>query len=337
MIFAKFFALAGLAVLSVDGAAPSAIRKHRKVQDVTDLCITCDLCETLSDLCDLGAISDISDFACDLCTSLGDDGDIGSDTDDLVCFSEVATVQVLQKDMSEFAVPMKELQVGDKILTGMNQYETVYAFGHHNPTKFAKFYQIHNDNNNRPLEMTADHMLFLEGQKTPVSAASVRVGDVLHSAMGASKVTKVSSVERKGIYAPLTTGGKLLVDGVMASSYISLGNDNSVISDHNLIHMTLSSYRMVCSGISASFCDTNTYGEDGMPHFVQYGLRFLHWIKSCNVMVQAIASAALVVPAGFTFAWEMLFGASMGPLMAFVAAVAYTTYRKNNKSKAKLF
>lgn len=270
-----------------------------------------------------------------MCEETDDGGD--ADDDDLgVCFSEVATVQVLQKDLSELAVPMKELRVGDQILTGMNQYETVYAFGHHNPNRFAKFYQIYNGNNSqRPLEMTADHMVFLEGQETPVSASSVKVGDILHTAMGASKVNKISSVERKGIYAPLTTGGKLVVDGVLASSYISFGSDDSVVSDHALVHMALSPYRMVCSGISASFCGTNTYDEDGMPYFVHYGLRFLRWMKSCSAIVQATTLAALVVSAGSLFAWEMIFGASMGPLMVFLAAVAYTTYQKKNKTKVK--
>lgn len=329
-IFVNFLALGGL--LAVPALGKLQATASRELQTVEDLCIICDLCDTdiAADLCNVTAIAD---FVCDQCETIAGIGD------DLlpegICFSEVATVQVLQPDNTESAVQMKDLLVGDQVLTGMNQYQTVYAFGHHNPTRTAKFFQIYNDNSKTPLEITADHMVFLANHKDPVAAAQVQVGDVLHSSMGASKVTKISSVERAGIYAPLTTGGTLLVDGVLASSYISVGNKDSTISDHALIHMALSPYRMVCSGISSGLCGTDQYDEDGMPHYVRYGLGLLHWMNSSNVLVQVVVMAGIVLVTGAFWSLELLLGASWAPLMVFLATLAYSSHQKNNKSKSK--
>ena len=62
-----------------------------------------------------------------------DDGDGTPGTDEIVdavteaaCFSEVSTVQVQNKG----PVAMKDLQVGDYVLTANNEYQPVYAFGH---------------------------------------------------------------------------------------------------------------------------------------------------------------------------------------------------------------
>lgn len=286
----------------------------------------CDICDAGGDLCDLGIISDIICADCD-----GDDPDTGLD----LCFSEVATVQVLQADKMEMTVSMKDLKVGDRVLTGRNVYQEVYAFAHRLATKQSRFYQIHNENSKLPLEVTADHLVFLGNQEQPVAAVTVQIGDVLRSAAGPSKVTKISSVKRTGIYAPLTTGGSLVVDGVQASSYIRFSTkEDGALSDHSLIHMSLSPYRMLCSGVSARFCDTDNNGEDGMPHYVRYGLNLLHWVSDSGIAVQFVAWPAIVAVSGSFWLLELLFGASMAPLMVLLAAVAYSAQKKT-KAKAK--
>ena len=159
----------------------------------------CEICEAGGDLCDLGIITDAACAACE---------DDGGDDDGLdLCFSEVATVQVLQADRTEVTVAMKDLKIGDRILTGMNQYQTVYAFAHHKPTKAARFYQIHSEHADRPLEVTADHLVFLGDKKHPVAAANIKVGDILRSSMGHSQVTKISWINRHGKRASLRRQG----------------------------------------------------------------------------------------------------------------------------------
>ena len=70
------------------------------------------------------------------------------------CFSEKATVQVLEKG----TIQMKDLAVGDKILTGSGKYTDVYAFGHYEPNKTTNFLQIYTQQHKAPLEITGDHL-----------------------------------------------------------------------------------------------------------------------------------------------------------------------------------
>lgn len=92
-------------------------------------------------------------------------------------------------------------------------------------------------------------MVYLEGQRNPVRADTIKEGDVLQGFGGPATVSRVRSVDKKGLYAPLTNNGKLLVDGIKASSYISLQPTTeyvelqggvSVMAHHDLAHLFLS-------------------------------------------------------------------------------------------------
>jgi len=234
---------------------------------------------------------------------------------------------------------MADLKLGDRILTHENDYEAVYAFGHHSPTTVAKFYQIHSKNMPRPLEVTGDHLVYLQDQSTPIPAHSIKVGHVLHtsnSGKDGSTVTKISTVEREGIYAPLTTGGTLVVDGVVASSYVQIKqNHQQLVSDHDIIHLSLSPYRMICAGITAKFCDADfLHTEDGMPIYAHYGLTFLQWLADSNVVVQAIGWPMVLLLAGACHVIESMFGASLAPLVLFLAAVYYRFYSNSDTQKS---
>lgn len=108
-----------------------------------------------------------------------------------LCFSAVATVQVEGKG----PVAMKDLQVGEKVLTASNDFEPVYAFGHRHLTHTAKFIQF-----NGGLEITGAHLVFIEGKVNPVRADSVKVGDFLQG----GEVKSIKTIQRSGLYTPLT-------------------------------------------------------------------------------------------------------------------------------------
>ena len=97
------------------------------------------------------------------------------------CFSGDTTVQVQGKG----ALPMKELQVNDHVLVGKDSnnkplYQPVYGFGHHETSTPQEFLQIHTSpNTGKPLELSAIHLLYVEGKKDPVRADAIEVGDVL--------------------------------------------------------------------------------------------------------------------------------------------------------------
>lgn len=87
------------------------------------------------------------------------------------------------------------------------------------------FVQIYTSANKKnPLEMSPDHVIVVDSKSDhPIRAATVQVGDVLN---GETKmeVTKIGTVPRKGVYAPPTPSGTIVVNGVVSSSYISLQN-----------------------------------------------------------------------------------------------------------------
>jgi hypothetical protein len=179
--------------------------------------------------------------------------------------------------------------------------------------------------------MTAEHLLFVAGSSSPVRADAVKVGDVLQGEQPAV-VKKIAKVARKGIYAPLTLGGTVVVDGVVASSYVALNDksEESFMSHHNMAHIGLSPYRLVCSGISAKLCSESFSNADGMPYFVQFGLDLLSWALGLNAVVKAFALTIILGVTGAFFAAETLFGASTAPLAIFTLAGMYALVKKNN-------
>ena len=229
---------------------------------------------------------------------------------------------------------MKDLKVGDYVLTNANTYEEVYAFAHFNPAKPTSFLQIHSENTDRPLEATEEHLVYLQGKDDPVPAEGLKVGDVLRTSSSetGSAVTKITSVERKGIYAPMTTGGTLVVDGVAASSYILLEENMSFVSDHDLIQIALSPYRMLCKGVSSTYCDIRNYNEDGMPYYVQHGLEILRWVLSGNIVTQVVGFAVVLLFLGCCQLAELLFGA-YAPLVACLVVTFGASKLKTKKTK----
>merc|ERR1712048_1410472 len=113
-------------------------------------------------------------------------------------------------------VSMENLRVGDRVLTASGKYETVYAYGHFDEQKETQYIQFQTKSTGI-LEMTNDHLVYVQGKSRPVKAGSVRVGDVLLSRRSSSNATttmtdgvvpviveEIFTVVRKGLYAPLT-------------------------------------------------------------------------------------------------------------------------------------
>lgn len=276
----------------------------------------------------------------------------------------MATVQVLRPSAGNegdypvvIATTMKNLQIGDQVLTGRNQYEKIYSFGHYHTTKRAEFFQIHSEGARVPLEVTAEHLVFLHDDPIPVPAKSIQVGNTLHlQDGGSSKVTKITKVRRNGIYAPLTTGGTLIVDEVKASSYISFGHGEipsrvlSPFSDHDIIHFSLAPYRLLCYGISTKFCRQSFYHDNGMPVYVHYGLQLLSFLFDRThdsdssqqessigwLMMIALRWIVFMVVFGFLGIFrtlEVFFGASNAPLVLLVLAIKLFSYNRNHSRK----
>ena len=129
---------------------------------------------------------------------------------------------------------MRDLQVGDRVQVGPGQkYETVYAFAKRDTTLPAEYLKLEwkaSNGRRGDLELSHKHMLAVlasgsnEGWKM-IPASKVKIGDVLQAMPGAAFVTSIRKVHRYGAYAPLTFSGKIVVNDVQASTYVSYQNN----------------------------------------------------------------------------------------------------------------
>ena len=228
---------------------------------------------------------------------------------------------------------MKDLRVGDSILTGSGSYSEVSSFGHFLENVSAEFLQIHTAD--QTLEMTGDHLVFLNDKLNPIRTKAIKVGDVLRGETAPAKVTKIQSVQRQGIYAPLTMEGSLVVDGIVASSYVSMQKDadefiqvkgtNTGKSQHDYVHLGLAPFRLVCQGVSKSFCDS--YDDYGMPHYVRFAVDLNEFADSQNPFIQCFILLVVVALCSMCSVLENVFGASWAPLVLVLGGAAYATIK----------
>jgi len=119
-------------------------------------------------------------------------------------------------------IPMKELQLGDRIQTASGKFEPVYSFGHYGPDQMGEFVRFILSTGDT-LELSASHMVFIAGQSYPIPASMVKPEDVLQTTATATAAFVqdiVRITKSQGVYAPFTTSGTLVVNGVICSSFI---------------------------------------------------------------------------------------------------------------------
>jgi len=209
------------------------------------------------------------------------------------CFSDRMSVMALGKGSTR----MDDLEVGDWVLTQDGSYSKVYGFGHRNPQLKAEFVQILTSDSKlseAPLELTADHMLYIFNKSTKqaslIPASQVKEGDLLVTTApsGASthQVKLVRTVTRMGVYAPFTVSGDIVVNGVAASNYIALPESfQSHVSfdmQHSLQHAAYMPYRLFCGMsllVGGDSCKVNHEEQDGFSNGVWMWLPFLHWLE----------------------------------------------------------
>ena len=123
------------------------------------------------------------------------------------------------------SLQMQDLRVGDRVRTAIG-FETVYAFGHYSKESAGvsnTYLQIHTESTSEemgPIELSPDHLIFLEGRDDPVPAENVKVGDVVVAyRLGSQTVTNVKTVKRNGMMHPYTASGTIVVNGIVASTF----------------------------------------------------------------------------------------------------------------------
>lgn len=142
-------------------------------------------------------------------------------------------------------LPMSSLSIGDRVLTadpkGRPLYDAVVAFLHLSRNLSSVFIQLETDKGS--LTLTPQHFIFASKRPSdaiqPHFAGDIELGDNIYE-IGAindtqavpRRVRRVSFTLEKGVYAPLTSQGTIVIGGYIASCY-------GVISSHSLAHAAL--------------------------------------------------------------------------------------------------
>lgn len=206
------------------------------------------------------------------------------------CFAGDSSVQVQDRGVT----PMKDLQIGDKVNVGNDKFEPVYSFGHYNPVVHGRFLEVKTDQSS--LQVSADHMVFAASRGF-VPASTLQKGDKL--VLGSRDEVVVESirpVKSKGVFAPFTPSGKIVVDDVLASSFVVLKSQPTIsfagftVSYQWLAHTFEFPHRVVCHYLTK--CPTESYTSDGISTWAAAPLKAAQWVLSQN----AALVGALMVP-----------------------------------------
>lgn len=181
---------------------------------------------------------------------------------------------------------MKDLMVGDRVKTTADgNFESVYTFGHYQQNGSVKYLQIFAKSLAKPLEITADHLVYVNGKDAPVPAGSLVVGDalVLDTKHQSATITKIKQVTREGAYAPFTASGSIVVNNVVASSYLSFESGAHltiggmpVVSYHWVSHLTQAPHRLYCS-LVMNGCEGESYNDQGLNVWTIGPLHAAQW------------------------------------------------------------
>jgi hypothetical protein len=247
-------------------------------------------------------------------------------TDDGTCFSGDMTVQV----QNEGEKKMKDLKLGDMVKTSADhdRFEPVYSFGHRDATSLGDFLQFKTATTT--LEMSKDHMVFVSGRSIP--ARMVKVGDKFDDD---AVVEMIFNVVRKGVFAPFTPSGTILVNGVKASTYISfqsspvvkIGSFETPLTYQWVAHAFEFPHRFYCNYFCQ--CLNEEYNEHGISVWVAEPLKMGRWLlNQSSIMIAVLLTPAVGVLVLFS-ALEILIGSPM--LYAGLVAIWYLWARASGK------
>jgi hypothetical protein len=236
---------------------------------------------------------------------------------------------------------MNDLKIGDMAQTGEGEFSRIYSFGHFSHHSKSEYLQLHIEGQGRPLEITKEHLVFVE-TRGPVPAFAVLSGDRLKMAdKDVAEVTKITKVNRVGAFAPFTESGTIVVNGVLASSYVTLQDDESgsfVVGDtkifpmHWLAHSLQAPHRLICH-LNMNICANETYNEEGISHWVYRPLLFSKWILRQHSVVLALMSVPIVLLALAVNFLEFFFIKSHFGIICLASAVSFMVQAKCTRFK----
>ena len=204
---------------------------------------------------------------------------------------------------------LKDLAIGDMVHVGQGVYEAIYSFGHRAPHASAKFLQVKTAKTT--LELSAAHMVFTSSGLA-VAAHLLKVGDELLDSKGSSVAIKaIKVIASKGAYAPFTPSGKIVVNGILASSYVAFENGSNLsvagipFSYQWMAHAFEFPHRFYCQFLSKS-CLSERYTADGVSVWVDVPHKMSLWMFEQPRMVQGLMGGVAVCLFGLFSLLEFL-------------------------------
>ena len=145
------------------------------------------------------------------------------------CFPASATLA----DVARRRRQMESLLLGEEVQVITDKGVTskpVITFIHRQPDLFQEFLQITTLRYKKILKITEDHLIFVEknGKEAAIPARDVKIGDMVYVKVGGQEMLEkdavqcVSIVFEKGVYAPVTLSGTILVNDVNTSCYFDV-------------------------------------------------------------------------------------------------------------------
>jgi len=244
-------------------------------------------------------------------------------------------------------------------------YSRVFSLAHLDHNFEANFLQLHYDAHtegngakllneaHKPLEITGRHMVYVVG-KGVIRADEVKVGDELQlnlhldtsSDENPKRISKmmalvneIGSVKRKGVYAPITESGDLIVSGVRASSYYAFLDGVPSNAQHALTHLFFAPHRLLCSNYDFGLCE-NEMHTDGYTNWAYWAIRIMEITNKVVVWTSVQCILALLsfpfLLAGFIL--EKVIGMIMSPFTTATITLvtipfAYSAIMLNTKAK----
>ncbi|KAI0560600.1 hypothetical protein FGB62_107g014 [Gracilaria domingensis] len=128
------------------------------------------------------------------------------------CFSSSSTVRM----RNGTSLPLSRLKAGHEVLVSEKAISKVFLFTHKEVHGVYNFIEITSDDN-QTITLTPGHYIYANNQR--VAAYVVREGDMLRTVEGPSRVRTLRYVKSRGLVAPHTLHGDIVVNGIIASTY----------------------------------------------------------------------------------------------------------------------
>lgn len=210
---------------------------------------------------------------------------------DYGCFSGSTLVHRQTSVIKSEWVPLDRVQVGDIIQVSSDKFEPIYAFGHYQPEREGPFIEVKFDNKQQ-LQISEEHLIWTPNNGA-ITAENLKLGqEVLLAGGQATSVTGLERITAKGVYAPFTSSGTLVLNhGLMASSYTSMTPWTKLplipsAYHHAVSHFFTFPHRFFCQ----NGCPNPTYNQEGIN---VWEVQLLWWIQRTAVFSLLLLGVAM--------------------------------------------